>query len=216
MVGKETSGNPYSIPINYDREIGEPIILIIRKKGYGKGTYAGMVLMQNLKDEIFAYWKEKGEDPQALWDKWFKKWSMKEFEQKEADNQKAKETHNQTVNQYVALGESRENAENLASLFPDSNPLDILKGKNYNTQNKPIENTIESKKDRELEKNKEELGLLQIKNRNDEHMLEMLGKHLQEHPEQKENIELKMAQIREDIHLRNTRIAELTQNKPNP
>ena len=66
-----------------------------------------------------------------------------------AGNQKAKEAHNQTVNQYVALGESRENAENLASLFPDSNPLDILKGKNYNTQNKPIENTIEAKKVRE-------------------------------------------------------------------
>src|SRR5208337_1457337 len=113
MVGSKTSGNPYSIPINYDREIGEPIIFIIRKKGFGKGTYAGMVLMQNLKDEIFAYWKEKGEDPQALWDKWFPKWSMKEAEQKEMNNQKTKDEHNQAVNQYVALGESKENAENL-------------------------------------------------------------------------------------------------------
>lgn len=160
MAGNKTSGNPYSIPINYDREIGEPIIYAIRKKGYGKGTYAGMVLMQNLKDEIFAYWKEKGEDPQALWDKWFSKWSMKEIEQKEANNQKIKESHDKLVNQYVALGESTENAENFAALFPDSNPLDILRGKNYNTQNKPVEAKIEEKelvKEKKLANLKEQL-----------------------------------------------------------
>ena len=157
MVGNKTSGNPYSIPINYDREIGEPIIYAIRKKGYGKGTYAGMVLMQSLKDEIFAYWKEKGEDPQTLWDKWFPKWSMNETEQKEANNQKIKEAHNLLVNQYVGLGETKENAENLASLFPDSNPLDILRGKNYNIQNKPVENLIEAKNAKEIARLENEL-----------------------------------------------------------
>lgn len=202
MAGNKTSGNPYSIPINYDREIGEPIIYAIRRKGYGKGTYAGMVLMQNLKDEIFAYWKEKGEDPQALWDKWFPKWSMNETEQKEMNNQKAKESHNQLVKQYEALGETCESAENLASLFPDGNPLDILRGKNYNIQNKPIENTIEAKNGKEIARLENELIPV-----NGE--LKRAEEFLVKNPDKKGNVEPRIAQLRERKAELEARITQL-------
>jgi len=209
MVGSKTSGNPYSIPINYDREIGEPIIFIIRKKGFGKGTYAGMVLMQNLKDEIFAYWKDKGEDPQVLWDKWFPKWSMMEAEQKEMRNKEAKEAHNLLVNQYVGLGELKENAENLASLFPDSNPLDVLRGKNYNTQNKPIGQKLETIENKQ-EKTEHQKALM-----NEKQSLETTLKQYERTPEFRVRLH-RIAEIERELSEEQPQQQAEQQQQPHP
>jgi hypothetical protein len=117
MVGNKNSGNPWRIPILFDKEIGEVILEIIRKKGYGNGTYAGKILLEDLKDEIIAI---KGPE---FYDEWYAKWSMKKDEQ-------SADKRGKLINQYITLGFPMSEAENLANTFPNERPMDVVKQRN--------------------------------------------------------------------------------------
>jgi len=137
--------NNHGISTFLETELGEAFDSIIDPTGYGSATFIVKEFMEKHKDEMIGFWNRQGKDGKTIFDRWYVKWSMTKAEQAEAKVKKELEKHNKTVNQYVALGETKESAENLASLFPDSDPLDILRGKNYNTQNKPLEEKQEAK-----------------------------------------------------------------------
>src|SRR3990170_4361940 len=59
------------------------------------------------------------------------------------ESQKEQEKHSKLVAQYLALGMSEIKAKELATAFPDKNPLEVVKIRNYTTQNKPIEMKVE-------------------------------------------------------------------------
>lgn len=136
--------NNHSISTFLETELGEAFDSIINPSGYGSATFLVKEFLEKHKDELIAFWNKQGKDGQATFEKLYNKWSLTKAQQDASKTQKKLEKHNTLVKQYVALGETKESAENFASLFPESNPLDILRGKNYNTQNKPIEAKIEN------------------------------------------------------------------------
>lgn len=157
--------NIHSISTFLETELGEAIDSIIDPSGYGSATFLVKEFMEKHKDELIAFWNKQGKDGQATFDRLYKKWSMTKAEQEASKAQKELEKHNKLIKQYEALGESKENGENFASLFPDSNPLDILRGKNYNTQNKPLEEKVETEKakvEAEKQAKEEEANLKQL------------------------------------------------------
>jgi hypothetical protein len=189
--------NIHSISTFLETELGEAVDSIIDPSGYGSATFLIKEFMEKHKDELIDFWVKQGKDGKAVFDRLYGKWSMTKAEQEALKAEKEKEGHNKLVNQYVALGESKESSENLASLFPDSNPLDIVRGKAYNIQNKPEGKNI-----------KEIVGL-QEKLYDVNAELKRKEETLDRNPHLKENLEPKIAQLREERAVLEARIAEL-------
>jgi hypothetical protein len=209
MVGTINSGNKYSIPINPDGELGEAMESVILPSGYGSATFIMKEFMEKHRDELIGFWNKQGKDGKAVFDKWLSKWSMTRAEQDAVKDAKAKEEHDKLVNQYVKLGETKESAEEFASLFPDSNPLDILRGKNYNIQNKPIENSVEAKNVGEIVKLQEKLSEVTIELKRNE---DAISRNIT-NPEIRERIELRIPQLKETRTVLENRLAELKQRE---
>jgi hypothetical protein len=130
VTGTKNSGNPYRCDILWTKPIGEVVLSIISGLDYGKGTFAGKCVLEVLKDEII---KRKG---QEFFDYHYAFWSMNNAQQKAKTAQKEKEKHDRLVAQYLGLGQTPQEAENLASSFPDGNPLEVVKIRTYANQNK--------------------------------------------------------------------------------
>jgi len=138
--------NTNAIPINLDGELAESIMNLIDRQGYGYSTYFVKEFMEKHKDELIAFWNGQGKDGNAIYERWFKKWSMTKSEQESVKTQKEKEKHDKLVKVYLALEYDSQKAEELASAFPEQEPLEVVKILNYHTQNKPIEEREHTKK----------------------------------------------------------------------
>jgi hypothetical protein len=136
MAGTKNSGNKYSIPINPDAELGEAINHIIDVSGYGSATFLMKDFMEKYREQLIDFWNQQGKDGQAVFDKWFKKWSMTKAEQEEAKAKKEKEKSEKLKASYLALNIPEDKAVELASQFPDKDPLDVVKILGYAFQNK--------------------------------------------------------------------------------
>lgn len=159
MVGTKNSGNKYSIPINPDGELGEAIESIVLPSGYGSATFIVKEFMEKHKDELIDFWNKQGKDGNATFEKWFAKWSMTKDKQKALDSQKEKDEHDKLVKQYLVLGRTQDEAEEFATACPDKDPCEVIRIRNYNTQNKPLEAKVEAEKqEKEEEANLEKLA----------------------------------------------------------
>lgn len=111
--GKSGRGrNPYSIVLNLDAELGKAILETVPKE-YGSATFMVMEFMKNHEQQLRPILGDR-------YDFFFAKWSkLKE--------QQNIEKHDKTVSKYEVLGYPHDRAEELYSLFPDENPLDVVK-----------------------------------------------------------------------------------------
>jgi exonuclease III len=167
MAGTSNSGNKHSIPINPETELGEAIESIIFPQGYGTATFFVKEFMEKHRTELIDFWNRQGKDGNAIFEKWFKKWSMKKEEQDTIKVQKEKEAHDKLVKQYMALGISPEQAEEFAFAFPDGNPVEVIRIRTYSMQNgkeskeKVEETKMSPEQTRALRKAEEDLAVVE-------------------------------------------------------
>lgn len=131
--------NPYAIAIIPDSELGEAINNIINATGFGSATYLVKEFLEKHKDELIAFWNQQGKDGEAIYEKWLRKWSLTKAEQEAVKAQKEKTKRDKLIAQYQGLGVSSEQAEELATAFPEKDPIEVVKIRTYNIQNKPSE-----------------------------------------------------------------------------
>jgi hypothetical protein len=90
---------------------------------------------------------------------------MTKAEQDALKAQKKKDVHNELVKQYVLLGRPSEEAEEMATAFPNKDPCEVVRIRAYNTQNKPLEEKVETEKakvEAEKQAKEEEANLKQL------------------------------------------------------
>ncbi|MGD0202464.1 MAG: hypothetical protein ABSC20_00980 [Candidatus Bathyarchaeia archaeon] len=157
--------NNHSISTFLETELGEGFDSIIDPSGYGSATFLVKEFMEKHKDEFIAFWNKQGKDGQAIFDRLYKKWSMTKAEQDALKAQKKKDVHNELVKQYVLLGRPSEEAEEMATAFPNKDPCEVVRIRAYNTQNKPLEEKVETEKakvEAEKQAKEEEANLKQL------------------------------------------------------
>lgn len=135
--------NPYAIPLNLDAELGQAIKHVIDKTGYGYSTFIVKEFMEKHKDELLQFWDSQGKKGQAIFDKWFYKWSLSLEEQKEKREHEENEKLQQLATKYESLGCGKKQASRLARDFPTENPLTVMKTLTYANQNEIAEPDFE-------------------------------------------------------------------------
>jgi phage-related minor tail protein len=148
--------NPYSISTFLDAELGEAINHIIDSTGYGSTTFIVKEFMEKHKDELIAFWDSQNKNGLEIWDKWFKKWSLTKAQQDAIKSLKEKEKHDKLVKQYLVLGRSKEESEEFAGAFPDRDPCEVIKIRNYNTQTEIGKEKLEDKREDKQDEKKRE------------------------------------------------------------
>jgi hypothetical protein len=134
MAGSKNSGNPYSIPINLDKELGVAVFSLIDSSGYGKSTFIIKELMENHERALIKFWNKQGKDGKEIYEKWYAKWSMTEAEQTKQKKSKEQEALEGRKKAYLALGCQEEEATNLAEAFVDKDPCEVIKIRSYANQ----------------------------------------------------------------------------------
>jgi hypothetical protein len=126
--------NPNSISLNLDTELGQAIRTLIGQTPYGESTIFIKEFMEKHKDELIALWNSQGKNGNETFEKWFSKWSMTRDEQAEAKARKEAEAFENRRKQYLALNCSDDKAIELATQFPDKDPIDVIKIMSYANQ----------------------------------------------------------------------------------
>jgi hypothetical protein len=149
--------NPNSILLNLDRELGEAIRTLIGQTAFGESTILVMEFMTNHKQELIDLWNNQGKDGQAIYDKWFKKWSMTKAEQVEAKERKEQEAFEKLKKSYLALNCPEDKAIDLATQFPDKDPFVVMGVLGYATQNSIGKERLDQQEQKQQEDKKEKL-----------------------------------------------------------
>lgn len=187
--------NRHSYTLNLDTELGDAILNVIAKTGFGESTYIIKEFLDKHKEELIEFWTKQGKDGSAIWDKWYQKYSLTKVMQADLKKQAEFERRKKT---YLALGLSEKKATELASIPKEEleQAIQVTKSMSYIEQTKLGQN---KQTDKELDNLLEKRSDLQEQLNNINQIIEVHRKYAQHDkiPEQEAKRDVLTNQLQE-------------------